>query len=249
VSAPALRDLQAAFWRALGHGADASGPELLAAIAARPPLAPADRLDIYAGMYFHRLLEVLREDFPRVAALVGDERFEELTRAYLARHPSVHPSVRHVGGRFAAFLVGEAVPPWAPDLARLEWARLEVFDAPDAPVLTLDDLRAHAADAWPALRFETVPALVVLETAWPVHRLWPADADATGVAPARTALRVWRDRFLVYQTAMDTGEERALAAFRAGEPFAAVCEAFDAPAVAGATLLRWIEDGIVAAVQ
>ncbi len=80
-------------------------------------------------------------------------------------------------------------------------------------------------------------------TAWPVHRLW---ADAAALVPARTALRIWREGFFVYQTAMDPAEEAALDRLVAGEPFAAVCEGFDAPAEAAALLLRWIEDGIIA---
>ena len=77
-----------------------------------------------------------------------------------------------------------------------------------------------------------------------MHQLW--DDAAALLAPARTALRVWREGFLVYHTAMEPAEEAALGRLVAGEPFAAVCEGFDDPAEAGALLLRWIEDGIVA---
>jgi len=47
---------------------------------------------------------VLREDFPRLSALLGPERFEELARDYLRSHPSEHPSVRHLGRAMAGFL-------------------------------------------------------------------------------------------------------------------------------------------------
>jgi len=250
VAAPALRELQEAFWRSLTRVA-ATGerppadPALLAVLSSPPPLAPAERVRIYADMYYLRLLDVLREGFPRVCALLGEEAFERLGGLYLARHPSTDPSVRHVGGAFAAFLGTEPVPAYLADLARLEWARLEVFDAPDAPVLTLDQLRAVPPGDWPGLRFAPVAALERLVTAWPVHRIWQ-DESATAAAPARTALRVWRQGFAVYQTAMEADEERALAGLVTGRTFAAVCEAFDAPADAGALLLRWIEDGIIA---
>ena len=45
---------------------------------------------------------------------------------------------------------------------------------------------------------------------------------------------------------MDPAEEVALDRLVAGAPFAAVCEGFEDPAEAGALLLRWVEDGIVA---
>src|SRR5262249_50628677 len=130
------------------------------------------------------------------------------------------------------------------NLAQLEWVRLDVFDSPDAVPLTLDELRAVPAAYWPGLRFALVPACARLVLDWPVHRLW-ADPEAKLVAE-RTSLRVWRDDFVVAQCVMDGGETEALDRLAAGEPFSVVCEAFADPVDAGALLLRWIEDGIIA---
>src|SRR5262245_46384928 len=121
---PSLRELQQAFWDAVTRpgGVDADAP-VLAVIDPSDRLTPAGRLDIYAGMYVARLTDVLREDFPRVEAILGHERFHDAVHAYLARHPSAHPSVRHVGRDFPAFVGGHAPDlPFLADLARLEWA-------------------------------------------------------------------------------------------------------------------------------
>src|SRR5207244_964958 len=87
---------------------------------------------------------------------------------------------------------------------------------------------------------------------WPVHELW-AGADPAAVAPAPTALRVWRAAdFVVFHAPMDARADEALGRLMAGEPFAAACEAFadlppaDAAHEATALLLRWVEDGILA---
>ena len=134
-----------------------------------------ERIRIYADMYRARLVEVLREDYPRVAAAVGDADFAALACRYLTRHPSTHPSVRHVGRRFADWIAGEAtVAPYVGDLARLEWARVEVFDAADAEPLRLADLESLPPHEWPALRLRLIPACLVLESAWPVHEIWAA---------------------------------------------------------------------------
>jgi hypothetical protein len=102
-------------------------------------------------MYRTRLVDGLREDFPRVAALLGDAEFRALAYRYLARHRSTHPSVRDVGCRFTDFIASDAaLPPFLSDLARLEWARVEVFDASDAEPLRLSDLEALPAPDWPA---------------------------------------------------------------------------------------------------
>ena len=241
MSGPALRDVQRAFWHALAGGEAPAA--LTAVVAPSPSLTPAERVGIYAGMYVARIVDALAEDFPKVAATLGPDAFAELVRAYLARHPSSAPSIRHLGGAFPAF-VANRERGWLGDLARLEWARRDVFDAPDATPVTVADLERTPADAWPGLRFALVPACTRLVTGWPVHRLWSDEPPE--LAPARTALRVWRDGFLVYQSPMDDAEEAALERVAAGEPFAGVCEAVDDPRDAAALLLRWLEDGIVA---
>jgi len=229
VPTPSLRELQRAFWRSIASQPGAA--------------AVAERVHVYAGMYLWRLVDALREDFPKLATVLGDDGFADLARGYIRAHPSTEPSIRHLGRALPDFLAGYQ-PAYLADLARLEWTRLQVFDAPDATPLTAAELRRVAAAEWPDLRFTLVPACARLVTAWPVHRLW---ADAAALAPARTALRIWREGFFVYQTAMDPAEEAALDRLVAGEPFAAVCEGFDAPAEAAALLLRWIEDEIIAA--
>ena len=137
-----LRDAQLRFFAALG--AAERDPILLELIQDDGVLGPAARLEIYAGMYRARLLDVLREDFPRTLAVVGDDGFAALASGYLDRVPSRNPSVRHAGQRFADFLETEpTTPAFLADLARLEWARVEVFDAADAAPLLLVTRAEH----------------------------------------------------------------------------------------------------------
>src|SRR5439155_1078841 len=183
---PSLRELQRLFWRSLADapGGGSPAPGLVELIAPRATLDAGARVGVYADAYCGRLRDVLREDFPHVAALLGP-RFEETARGYLRAHPSEHPSVRHLGRMFADFLEHRPdLPPYLGDLARLEWARIEVFDAPDARSLNAAALRGVAAEDWPALRFVTVPALAVVRARWPVHELW-AGADPAAVRLCR----------------------------------------------------------------
>ena len=243
---PSLRELQGAFWRSIARepgAAPVPDPLLLETVPPTPTLAPAERVHVYAGMYLWRLVDALREDFPKLATVLGDDGFADLARGYIRAHPSTEPSIRHLGRALPDFLAGYQ-PAYLADLARLEWTRLQVFDAPDATPLTAAELRRVAAAEWPDLRFTLVPACARLVTAWPVHRLW-AD-PTTALAPARSVLRVWREGFIVFHAAMDTVEEQAFDRLVAGEAFAAICEGFDDPAAAAALLLRWVEDGIIA---
>ncbi len=263
-SMPSLRELQTSFFRSIASAPGTSASErfdplLLELVRRQGRLGAAKRLDIYAQMYWARLVEVLREDFPRVATCLGTERFTDTAVRYLARNRSTHPSVRHAGARIAAFLADEAEIqrwPFLPDLARLEWARLEVFDAPDTEPLRVAQLEAIPPADWPTLTFTLTPAVRLLRSAWPVHEIWAAAEDrgpCTPVRPAETHLRIWRDGFTVYQATMDGAEYRALERVVARESFAAVCETLestigpaDAPREAAQLLLRWIEDGILA---
>jgi len=251
MSSPALRDVQAGFWRSLHEGAPDEG--LTRVIAPSATLDPTERVAIYQAMYFWRLHEVLREDFPKLVEALGDD-FETLARDYLAAHPSEHPSVRHVGDRLPAFVATHALVrerPWLAELARLERARIDAFDAPDATPVVAADLRAIPPDAWADLRLEVIPALDVVESAWPVHEVW---ADPAAEPERReTTVRVWRHDFAVFHAAIDPLERAAFAAVRDGRTFGEVCgvvaehvDPATAPAEAGALLARWIEDGLVA---
>lgn len=248
--APRLRELQAGFWTAL-HDGDVA-PALAAVLVPSPTLAPAARLGIYQSMYVGRLADVLREDHPKLAAALGDA-FWPFARRYLAAHPSEHPSVRHVGRHVPAHLHTDAAAtrrPWLPDLARLERARLDAFDAPDAAPLRAADLARVAPEDWPELRFRVAPGLCRITSAWRIDAAWDAPTRRPARAPAR--LRVWRRQFVVFHAAMDAVEADALDALAGGASFAGVCEAVaghvpadGAAAEAGALLARWIADELL----
>ena len=253
---PSLRELQGLFWRAISAGPDA-GPAaaLLAVSEPSATLTAAERLRVYADAYFWRLHDVLAEDFPRVATILGAARFADVVREHLTSHPSTHFSVHHVGRDLATAIARRAdLPPYLADLARLEWARREVFGAPDSEPLTADALRAVAAADWPQLRFTPIPALTLVRAGWPVHDVW-SGTDGVCV-PAATCIRVWRGQdHRVYHAPMDAPDAGALDRLMVGEPFGVVCTAFDELGpVEGARratglFARWLDDGIIARVD
>lgn len=258
---PRLRNLQQSFFadivRPIPSAADDDPHALVHLVRDDPPLGARGRIAIYRGMYRARLLDVLRDDFPRTAAVLGDD-FTRVGEAYLDRTPSRHPSVRWVGRAFAEFLaasLNDELPGFAPDLARLEWARLEVFDDADATPLHGDDLRRVPPARWPDLEFQLIPAFRLLECRWPVHEIWSEPHPTRRQWERRsTTLRVWRQGFAVYQARVDATELLALECVKANEPFAVLCErvASTVPeertgAIAGGLVLRWAEDGILVA--
>ncbi len=266
---PALRELQARFFAALTQPRTAGRSAALDdVIAPSPALDAQARLHIYRDMYRTRLREVLEEDFPATARALGAARFAAAGRRYVARHLSTHPSLRFFGAGFPELLAHARVArerPWLADLARLEWARLTVFDAPDPNPLGASALRRVPPEEWGTLAFRVIAACTTLESAWPVHELWsrvtPAEDDAQSeadddapLAGRATTLRVWRQGYTVYQASMDALEREALTVVASGAPLGTVCDrlaehmpAEDAAAHAGALLLRWLEDAILEA--
>ncbi len=260
-----LRELQTRFFAALGQPARGGDRGLLASIAPSATLDAGARLGVYRDMYRARLVEVLEEDFPATARVLGT-RFGALARRYVAGHPSTHPSLRFFGARFPEFLAtvrASRALPFVVDLARLEWTRLAVFDAPDPRPVTLALLRATPPADWGGLRFRVIEASATLDAGFAVHDLWarlqpvdPAAAaprfDRRPPLPAPTTIRVWREAYTVYQASMDALEREALAVIAGGEPFGVLCDRLaervgmdEAPARAGALLARWIDDAIL----
>lgn len=269
-----LAELQRRFWQLV------SAPErvekALPALAERDPdavplrawiRAPSEaqaieRLDVYASMYFFRLLGVLRDDYPELVRLLGDDHFHNLITDYLVACPSESPSIRHAGARLAGFLAGHDLArrfPAAPDLARLEWARGLAFDAADPPgLLAPGDLAGVPAERWGALRLALVPSFRLLALDRPAHLLWQAlerGEPPPPIEPAATELLIWRRGFTVFHRTAGRHEAALLAHIQAGAPFGAVCEALaaargdgDQAAVRAAfqLLTTWIDQGLLA---
>jgi len=251
--APSLYEVQRLFWESMAvqPGRDSIAPAFVRLVRGYDDTDRKTRIGVYADAYFLRLRDVLREDFPRVAALLGD-RFDEVVKGYLEAFPSRWPSVRHLGHALSEFLRRRTdTPKCLADLAELEWARIEVFDAPDAECATIEDFITVPADAWPTLHFSTIPAIKILRAQYPVHHLWSGERSLE-VTAGETSLRVWRaNDCRVFHALMDKRESAAIQKMISGAPFAAICETFaDLPeAVAAqesaALLVRWIEDGII----
>jgi hypothetical protein len=167
----------------------------LAAQIARPNdrLTSFERLEIYSRMYWFRVLDSLYDDCPSLRAVLGVPRFTKLAEAYLVKYPSRSFTMRDLPSRLARFIREEprfTRPHTAlcHDIARFEWARVEVFDSAALPVFTADDL----LDANPArLRLNLQPYLQLLSLDYPVdefiHAVKQRDELSRGEA-SNTAL-------------------------------------------------------------
>ena len=128
-------------------------------------LNPADRVGIYHDMYLARMEEALETDYPGLAHFLGPRRWRRLVRDYVEAHPSRSYTLNVLGGELAEYVsraprISHAG--FCRDLARLEWAITEAFDAPETPTLTEENLAAVPPDAWERARLVPTAAFRLL---------------------------------------------------------------------------------------
>jgi hypothetical protein len=124
-------------------GSEAVDPS--AFLAGTPALDARARVGIYADMFIWRQIDALREDFPKLALLIGDAPFYAMAEEYLREKPSRHASLSELGRELPGFLrewSGEGARADLADLAVLEfahdlqplWQGLEEGAAPGQPL-------------------------------------------------------------------------------------------------------------------
>ncbi len=219
------------------------------------------RLGIYTHAYRARLLGVLRNDFPGLRVLAGEDEFERLARAYVEATPSTHANVRWYGARLAAF--ARECAPWSTraelaEMAELEWKLGLAFDAADQASVEFAALAALAPADWPTLRLTLHASLQRARLTRNVDAIRRA-VDREEAVPALEPFAspqgwvTWRRDSIVRHRRLDDDEAAALDAVAQGATFADLCthlcrwHAPEAVAARAATLLRrWVEDGWIA---
>jgi hypothetical protein len=199
-----------------------------AIVADRPRLSARDRLEIYRYAYSARLTECLRDDYPVLAATLGESRFDAVCREYIALHPSSAPSLnafgRHMARICATTTTLEAAAPFCAELAALEWALIEVTHA-EAPVpLDLNALQAIPADAWSGARLIGSDTLRVLSFSHPVNRHYQTYRGEGVLLPLPaaevSATAVYRRDLALWRMDLTPAMTRVLQALLAGETIA-----------------------------
>lgn len=142
--------------------------EIDSIIAPNDKLSAFERLEVYNRQYWFRLFEALDMDFPALTKLLGNDQFRNLAEAYLSAHPSASYTLRNLGNRMVEFLAANPQlagehPEAAIDVAKLEWAYVEAFDAAELQAAKPEELAAAGEKA--RLRLQPHIQLVELRTA------------------------------------------------------------------------------------
>jgi hypothetical protein len=194
-------------------------------------MSPVDQLDVYREQFWLRHIGALAEDFRSIEVLLGDDAWRALCVAYLLAQPSRAYSLRYLGERFGAFVRREA--PWRDDpligdLADLEWAFVDAWDAEDAPPLDAAKIGAIGEDAWPGARVILHPSVRALRMGWPGHVFRSAakrDENPARPSPEETFVVVYRGAETLEYVDVDRDAWALLDRLARGTPLGPACEA------------------------
>jgi len=196
-------------------------------ITERNHIPAQQRLDVYRNAYYIRLQEAIAHDFPTLLAAAGDERFAELVTLYIKAQPSTSPSLRDFGRALPQWLRARAAYALA-DVAAMEWAVLEAFDAADAEPLYAETLAGIPAEKWQELTFVLHPSLSVLLVSCNAIDLWSAVRnEATSVPECKPNeqqyLAVWRTPKGPAVQSIDAATYQLLSLLKRGRCFGDCC--------------------------
>jgi hypothetical protein len=251
---------QAEFQRGILSGDDAILDEILD--------SPREKRETLLGVYRHaygsRLVDAVRNDHELLHLYLGDEMFDEMAHAYVKAHPSENPNLRWFSQGLPDFLKS-AEPysshPVLSDLAALEKALNDAFDAAEGAVVELTDMAGFAPEAWSDLRFQPHPSASRLDLATNASAIWLAlknDENPPEATPLEQPARllIWRQDVTPMFRELSAEEAMMWDEAANGISFGVLCEMLatyddpDGAAGRGAGYLHgWITAGLLMGVS
>jgi hypothetical protein len=159
-----LETVQTNFIATIKYGPDALNHAVFAGPIERILLG----LKAHANTINYARLVALEETFPLTRQAVGEERFNELSHAFVETPEARACDANGIGHSFPDFLKSSAVAPEAIDLAAIEWAWLESYRAADANVLTLAHISGLPEDLLIDLKIKAHPAAEIVRLTAPL---------------------------------------------------------------------------------
>jgi len=190
----------------------------------RGGLDAAERLQIYAGMYPLRMRDALRSDYPALAELLVERRFERLVDDYVALYPSRSYTLARLGDHLPDFVEGWGSPRrrgLLTDVARLERAGAQVFDADESVPMDPEALRSVPAALWPNVRLRPAAAFRLVRVRPGAVDVLDAVLEGNPVPEkagrGRVEVAYYRRDFVVLRRTMGPFDGNLLASLAAGE--------------------------------
>ncbi|MGB7302267.1 MAG: DNA-binding domain-containing protein [Burkholderiaceae bacterium] len=258
-----LRKLQQEF---LGFILDDAASTIVGQMESTPRRSARERMALYGTAYTLRLKEALATDYERLHTYLGDDLFDKLMQQYIEAYPSRHPNLRYFSQHMVDLIerldIFQQVPQVA-EIARIEHAFANSFDAADCHCVTLEDLAQLEPAAWVTLTPVFHSAVQLLPQRYNSFQIWQAlgnvdseGTEATVTPPERTddntTWLIWRQNLISQYRALEAPELAALTLALSGGDFSDLCVALldhfdeqETPPKAVAFLQQWINDQMI----
>lgn len=229
---------------------------------------PVEQLEIYREQFWLRHTAALLEDYPGLSGILGQSEWEQLAESYLEQYPCSSWSLRDLGAHLPEHIARRPQMPHAAlclDMARLEWAYVEIFDAPELPPLDGAKLASIPESAWQSAQIVISPAVRLLQTRYPVVALRETLRDTTQARPVPIP-ELEAQNVLLFRDAERSLRHKLLSAeafelllrLHQGQPLGAASEAVaearpqsgeQLTAQVGAWFAEWARLGVIADVR
>ncbi|OAD22794.1 hypothetical protein THIOM_001393 [Candidatus Thiomargarita nelsonii] len=253
-----LAALQQLFYEAIFDKSSTSSEALCQQITTAPNLTVADGIAIYRDSIVGKLSNTLQAIYPVCYRLVGEAFFEMIASTYLHRSPSTSPDLGDYGEDFPEFLAhfeSAASLPYLPDIARLEWHWHRIFNGEETSVLDFQALANIPQEKWGELIFHLPKASVLLESVYPIHRIWQVNQpdyegdESVNLNEGGIKILLWRQNDEMRIDLPTPSEWQLLKAFQSEHPFALICEELaqnEASVDVSALLTQFVQRGWIA---
>jgi hypothetical protein len=129
---------------------------------------------IYQNNMMAHLIQSLKDTYPLIMKLTGDDFFRVTAKEYIRRYPSRRSNLHDFGEYFTDF-IAEYGPVknliYLASVAQFEWASHTVFFAADHPELDLKRLEQLSSDQYDQLHFVLHPASQLIKFHYPLLRI------------------------------------------------------------------------------
>jgi hypothetical protein len=246
-------------------GAAVAGEAPEHVILAGAQISATEGLGVYHYAYRARLIECLIDDYPALNYALGAEAFAALAGRYIVQHPSRSPNLNAFGRHMESFCRAQHDPRagFLGDLARLEWALVEILHAEDAPPLAAEELARIAPEAWSGAQIRASDTLRVCRFEYQANAFFQEFKNGGAPAipnPERLALAVYRQGFtlwrMVLTPAMADLLEDLMRGVTLGDALSALETCIedpdalsDAPRDVAAWFSSWVQGGFFHSIQ
>lgn len=137
-------------------------------------IMPARNIQIYRQSIESHLIQALKDTYPLITKLLGDDFFQITAKEYIKRYPSRSGNLHDFGEYFSDFIA--EYPPvrnliYLAEVAQFEWICHSIYFAADACLFDIHKLEHFSAESFGQLHFVLHPAAQLMKSHYPLLRI------------------------------------------------------------------------------